>query len=225
MTIVVPAIIPKTREQTEEEISRVASFAHLIQIDISDGMFTPVKTWPYNGRDIDFFEKLKTEAIGWPRWEDVDFEIHLMVKNPEDVVRDWIYTGVSAIVAHIEATDNFQKVIDICKENLVTVGIAIKPSTDLSKLDKFVSQVDFIQCMGNDSLGKHGAALDLKVLNRISQLHGHYPNCIIGIDIGVTEETAKSLVKAGAKKLITGSAILDADNPEEVFEEFSSYTL
>ena len=220
--IVVPAIIPHTKEQLEEEINKVAKFAKLVQIDISDGIFVPTKSWPYNGRDIDFFEKLKTGEVGWPRWEDLDFEIHLMIKNPEDTVLDWINTGASAVVAHIEATDNFQKVIDICRDNNVSIGLAIKPSTDISKLETFAPQVDFIQCMGSDLLGKHSVVLDERAIDQIKRLHELYPERIIGIDIGVTEDTAEILVKAGAIKLISGSAILNADNPEEVYRRLES---
>src|SRR3989344_3380371 len=68
MTKVVPAIIPQTRRQLTEEIKKVSGFAELVQIDISDGLFTPIKTWPYNGRDQDFFEKLKKGEEGWPEW-------------------------------------------------------------------------------------------------------------------------------------------------------------
>ena len=203
--LIIPAIIPLTKEQLEDEINKVAQFTKLIQVDISDGLFTPTKTWPYNGRDIEFFEKLKSQEIGWPKWEDVDVEVHLMVKSPEDVVLDWINTGVSSVIAHIETTDNFQKVIDICREKNVSVGIAIKPMTDIEKLTPFVPQVDFIQCMGNDLLGKHGVELEEKVIERIKTLHTLYPERIIAIDIGVMEENAEELVQAGASKLIIGS--------------------
>src|SRR3989344_589926 len=104
MTQVLPAIIPQTKQQLEEEIKKVSGFAKLVQVDISDGRFTSVKTWPYNGRDTEFFEALKKEEAGWPNWQDVEVEIPLMVQNPETVVGDWIHPGVSAIVAHIEAT-------------------------------------------------------------------------------------------------------------------------
>jgi ribulose-phosphate 3-epimerase len=221
MITVVPAIIPHTKEQLEEEIKKVAGFAPLVQIDISDGIFVPTKTWPYNGRDEEFFRSLKSEEVGLPMWEDVNFEVHLMVKNPEDVVRDWIYTGAGTIVAHIEATENFQKVIDICRENIVSVGIAIKPSTDISKIDEFVPEVDFIQCMGSDLLGKHGVELEEKAIEQIKTLRRKYPDSIIGIDIGVTEDSAENLVLAGATKLIVGSAILDSDDPEEVYKYLS----
>ncbi len=101
----------------EDEINAVESFAKLIQIDICDGTFTSQKTWPYNFIDAEFFEELKREEIGWPKWESVEIEIHLMVRNPENICEDWIKTGASSIVAHIEATKNFQKVIDICREH------------------------------------------------------------------------------------------------------------
>ena len=222
MITVIPAIIPHTKEQLEEEIEKVLKFAKLVQIDVSDGVFVPTKSWPYNNQDAEFFNKLKNGEVGWPHWQDLDFEIHLMIKNPEDTVLDWIKTGVSSVVAHIEATDNFQKVIDICKENSVSVGVAIKPSTDIEKLKPFVPQIDFIQVMGNDLLGKHGILLDKKAIDMITRLRELYPERIIGIDIGVTTETAETLVSAGANKLISGSAILDSDNSEEVFKYFES---
>ncbi len=221
MIKVVPAIIPQNKEQLEEEIKKVARFAKLIQVDISDGIFTPTRTWPYNGQDTEFFQQLKTQEIGWPKWEDVEIEVHLMVKNPETVVGDWINTAVSAIVAHVEATNDFQKIIDICREASVSVGLAIKPSTDISRLEPFISQIDFIQVMGSDDIGKHGVSLDEKAIEQIEKLRKLYPERIIAIDIGVTEETAETLVKAGANKLISGSEILNSDNPEEVFRALS----
>lgn len=222
MTQVVPAIIPHTKEQLEEEIRKVVKFATVVQIDITDGIFVPTKTWPYNGRDEEFFNQLKNQEVGWPRWEDLEFEVHLMIKNPEETILDWINTGAGTIIAHIEATNDFQKVIDICKENSVSVGVAIKPSTDIGKLEPFASQVDFIQCMGNDLLGKHGVELDSKAVEQIKQLHKIYPERIIGIDIGVSLNTKDELISAGVTKFISGGVILESDNPEEVFRELSS---
>lgn len=222
MIQIVPAIIPHTKEQLEDEIKRVKKFAPKVQIDITDGIFVPTKTWPYNGRDVDFFDKLKREEEGWPEWEDVEFEVHLMIKNPEYSVLDWIKTGASTIVAHIEATDNFQEVIDLCRENMVSVGVAIKPSTDISLLESIVHQVDFIQCMGSDMLGKHGVALEEKSVSQIKILHNLYPEHVIAIDIGVNEETMGELISAGVTKFISGGLILNADNPEEEYETLKS---
>ncbi len=222
MTKVLPAIIPVNKEQLFEEIGRVAYFADLVQVDISDGVFTNTRTWPYNGQDRDYFEKLKTEEEGWPKWEDTDVELHLMVKNPEDVLEEWIATGVSAVTCHIEATDDFQKVIDICRNKGVSVGVAIKPNTNIERIEKFVPQTDFIQVMGSDLLGKHGVSLEERSIEMIKSLRVKYPNSIIAIDIGVTEENAETLVDSGVNKLISGGVILNASNPKEVFDYLES---
>src|SRR6185503_8014192 len=116
-----------------------------------------------------------------------------------------------------EATDNFQKVIDVCREGSVSVGVAIKPGTEIARLEPFISGVDFIQVMGNDELGKHGMELEEKAVEMIKTLHSMYPERIIAIDIGVNTETAETLVSAGVSKLISGGAILQAVNPKEVF--------
>ncbi len=240
MTQVLPAIIPRSKQQLEEEISKVSGFAKLVQVDISDGIFTRVKTWPYNGRDLDFFEQLKKEEVGWPKWQEVEYELHLMIQNPEHTIADWIHTGVSAIVVHIEATHDMQMIIDVCHESGVKVGIAIKPSTNIDLLDPFVEQVhpvrdregsqresisngaDFIQVMGNDELGKHGVELDPVAIERIKTLREKYPERIIAIDIGVMPETEDELRSAGVTKFVSGGALLNARDPEEVYDDLET---
>ena len=219
---VLPSIIPHSKQELEDQIQLVAPFANMVQVDISDGIFTREKTWPYNFVDVDFFEELKREEVGWPKWEDVEIEVHLMVQNPETVCEDWIKTGVTSVVAHIEATQNFQKVIDICREANVAVWIAVKPETDVNLLASFVSQVDGIQVMGSGELGSHGVPLQDSAVEKIKLLREMYPESIIAVDIGVSLETKGELVSAGATKLISGSAILDAENPKEVFDELSA---
>jgi ribulose-phosphate 3-epimerase len=221
MIQIIPAIIPHTKEQMIEEIKKVSSFAPVIQIDITDGVFVPTKTWPYNGRDTEFYTALTHEEEGLPEWENVEFEIHLMVKNPETVIQDWISAGAQTIIVHIEATDKMDECITLCRNAEVSIGIAIKPATDIEKIKNYVSQVDFIQCMGSDVLGKHGVALENTAIEKIKTLHTMYPDSIIGIDIGVTEENAETLYDAGATKLITGSALLDAPDPESTYMTLS----
>jgi pentose-5-phosphate-3-epimerase len=57
-----------------------------------------------------------------------------------------------------------------------------------------MEKIDFVQFMGSDTLGRHGVDLDPRVLGKISALRKRYPKSIIGIDIGVNEETAPDLV-------------------------------
>ncbi len=218
MIQVLPAIIPHSKDRLLEEFEKVAHFAPLVQVDISDGVFTKVTTWPYNGRDTDFFESLHTEADGWPEWEQVDVELHLMIQNPEQELDKWLRTGPTSVVFHIEATEHVEECIEKIKTAGVGVGIAIKPRTPLEVLYPFVDTIDYIQCMGSNDLGKHGVELESSVLSRITELHSRFPNSIISIDIGVREENARELLEAGVSKLVVGSALLDASDPQEVYD-------
>jgi ribulose-phosphate 3-epimerase len=217
MTIVVPAIIAKNFKQLEEKVSLVKDFVDCVQVDITDGKFTRHATWPYVG-DAQEYAQLVQEEIGLPFWEEVDYEFHLMVEKPEATVSEWIKSGASRIIVQLESTTEMQAIIDMCKASSVEVGIALKPSTDISFLDPFISEIDCIQCMGNDVLGAHGSPLDISVLEKIKTLRATYPEMPIAIDIGVHEDTAHDLVDAGVDILVAGSAIFDAEHIEQAIQ-------
>lgn len=220
--LIVPAIIPSSKEELEHEIKLVAGFASTVQIDICDGVFAPNKTWPYNGRDTEFFEELRAEHVGWPEWEKVDFELHLMVSDPLSKLSDWISSGISSVIIHVESTENFSEIIDLCRNLNVGIGIALKPSTDLSKIKSFANNIDFIQLMGSDNLGYHGEALKESAILKLKELRTTFPCKTIAVDIGVNEETAPILAAAGANKLVAGGAILNSENPEEIYKKLSN---
>ncbi len=218
MTQVVPAVIPRNKEQMIEEIKKVSGFAKLVQIDISDGKFTPFKTWPFNGQDADYFAKLKTEEEGLPMWESIDYEFHLMIQDPEEYVEGFIHAGANSIIVQVEAVKDLQKILDLCRQNEVSLGVAIKPKTDLDKITTIADQIDFIQVMGSDLLGKHGESLDDRAVEKVKQLQELYPDKTIAIDIGVNMETRDLLVNSGVDKIVSGSFILNSDDPEEADE-------
>lgn len=218
MTSVTPAIIVKKFAQLEEKVSLVKDYCDFVQVDITDGKFTHNLTWPYIG-DEGEYAALVTEERGLPFWEEVDYEFHLMVEKPEETMGEWIKMGASRIIVQIESTEKMQEIIDQCKVAFVEVGIALKPSTDSELLSPFVGQIDCIQCMGNDELGRHGAPLDISVLEKIKNLREKYPDMNIAIDIGVHQETVGSLIYAGVDTLVAGSAIFDTENIAEAIED------
>jgi len=221
MTQVVPAIIAKNFKHIEEKVSLVKDFVDCVQVDITDGKFTRNTTWPYVG-DEGEYAQLVQEEIGLPFWEDVDYEFHLMVEKPEVTVFDWIKLGASRVIVQLESTTEMRAIIDMCKASSVEVGIALKPSTDNELLTPFISEICCIQCMGNDELGRHGAPLNVSVLEKIKTLREKYPEMNIVIDIGVHEDTARELVDAGVDTLVAGSAVFDAENIAETIVDFQN---
>jgi len=217
MTDVVFSIIPEDFEDLKYKAGRVKNILDFIQIDISNGSFAPSTTWPFKN-DNDFYNRIIKEDEGLPFWENVSYEVDMLINKPEDHLDDWIKAGVSRVIIHLETTKELVEIRRKTKEAGVELGFSINPSTDDEVLYKNLEHADFVQFMGSDEIGFHGVELDENVFNKIQALREKAPEIIISIDIGVNESTAKELVEAGANRLVSGSFILDSESPKSSVE-------
>jgi ribulose-phosphate 3-epimerase len=242
---IIPAILPKDFADLEDHVARVKSLVPLVQVDICDGQFTPLPSWPYKKHDSNFDEIVK-EDRGLPFWEEVEYEFDLMVNKPEDVVEKYVAAGASHIVLHVEAKGDIAKAIEKL-EGKVEIGLALNIETPLDQLQveskdekiplvkgggersetgDFKSGYDFrfqyIQLMGIDNVGFQGQIFDEKVIAKIKEVKKKYPNLEIQIDGGVNLETASLLKAAGADRLVIGSAIFESENVVEAVERFKN---
>lgn len=218
---IIPAILPKDFSEIIAKLSLMKGVADAVQIDIADGKFAPNKTWPFVG-DRGEFDKFREEKEGFPFWEDFDFEFDLMVAKPQELIADFVRIGANRIIVHLEsiAPDALSDLIKEWKHS-VALGLALKPSTPLERLETFLHEVEFVQCMGSDRLGFQGTPLDeTAVLPKLSLLRARHPTLTIGVDIGVNLETAPRLIKAGANRLVAGSAVFGSANPVESVKRF-----
>lgn len=229
MIEVLPAVLPKDYEDMKNKIALVRGVVPMVQVDLCDGIFVPSKTWPFSSGGFDDynFRKIINEEEGMPFWEEMEFELDMMV---EDAVENFdIYTklGPKRFIFHIEAMKDlesfkdFLEGIDLYTREVIEIGIAINPSTPNENLYPLVPHIDFVQCMGNDKIGFGGVDLDEeKIFTKIKILREKYPDLPIEVDIGVNEETAPKLVEAGATKLAAGSAIFNNDDIIGAVEKF-----
>ena len=235
MTQVLPAIIPESYEDLTCKMSAVKGIVNLVQVDVCDGEFVPSESWPYINDEENHFEKITEEDEGFPFWQDMDFEADLMIKITQEICEGWIRAGAKALVLHLESAKN---ILDIIKELRKTygysgdsvadieIGIAINVNTSDEALDEFLKPnttgrtlADFVQFMGIDKIGYQGQKFDEKDFKKISDLRKKYPDVIISVDGGVNFDNYKDLVKAGANKLISGSAIYESENIKEAVEK------
>lgn len=222
MIEVIPAIIPEDYQLMRAEMEQVKGHVPIVQIDIIDGQFAPDATWPYaDSPEAAYFDEIVDQKRGFPLWKDLQFEIDLMVSNPENVLDDWIATGASAIIIHADSTDKLDEVFDHLAEKGVGIGLALKPSNSNELLDECVDQIDFLQLMGSDEIGYHGVELDPLVYQKLADIRESYPDLSIGVDIGVTFETAPQLIQAGATRLVSGSTIFGAEDIGSAIEGLS----
>lgn len=228
MTEVIPAILVEDFEELRASISRVVSVARTVQVDICDGKFTPYASWPMQGSDERSVQGILNEEEGLPFWDSLDFEFDLMVINAHEQFEFFTRLGAKRIVFHIEAELNkdkfkeFLEGMDMYFRENVQVGVAINTTTPVSELDSIISYIDFVQCMGIESIGHQGEPFDERVLDQIKSLRVKYPELIISVDGSVNEKTAPLLVKAGANRLVVGSALMASLDVRETIKNLES---
>jgi len=208
MTEVIPAIIPQSFEDLEDKMNLVARYTKLVQIDVLDGKFVPARSWPYQ-KDHGTFQAILNEDEGMPLWESLDFEVDLMVKNPEQVINDWITAGASRVIVHIESTDKMDEIVKIIHKR-VELGIALDIDTSTDTILPYLEDVDFVQFMGIAKIGFQGEKFDERVVDKIREFHNAHPEVVISVDGGVTLDSAPLLVGAGVRRLVSGSTIYDS---------------
>src|SRR3989338_3419945 len=178
MNEIIPAILPKNYEELKNKIALVRGVALVVQVDICDGIFVKSVTWPFP--DDQHFSAILNEEEGMPFWEDVDFELDLMVSDA--VQNFYIYSklGPKRMILHVEAVGNLEEfkewleAVDPYVKDSINIGVAINPSTPLENLFPLINCIDFVQCMGNDEIGYHGVSLDEVVYEKIKILREKY---------------------------------------------------
>jgi ribulose-phosphate 3-epimerase len=215
MTIqhIVPAIIPESRTHLESRLRDVRDVVTRVQVDVLDGTYAPSTSWPYNSTHGEAFETLRRQDEGLPFWQELTFEIDLMVREPEKHIEAWALAGASSIIIHLDSTEKLVEAIRRCGEHRLEVALAVCPATDIDMLEPFIDIALFVQVMGSDKIGYHGVALDDAAIERIRTIHERWPDVLIGVDIGVNEETIPTLIEAGARRFAIGSAIFNYSAP------------
>ncbi len=233
MAEVIPAIIPRNFDDLKEKMSLVVGTVPLVQVDVLDGKLTSGKSWPYTKDPDPDFVKILKEEEGFPFWEDLDFEVDLMVSNPEMILGDWVIAGARRIIVHIESFGDNQKAskaISDFKEKFgvpgspldIEIGLAVGIETGEEMYLSVLENADFVQFMGIAQIGKQGEPFDDRVLEKISSLRKQSGSVIISVDGGVNLESAPLLVSAGANRLVAGSAIFESEDISLAIEDFKN---
>jgi ribulose-phosphate 3-epimerase len=223
MIEILPAILPSSFDDLAEHVARLGGVAKHVQVDVVDGHYARGKTWPY--KDASSFATLVAEESGLPQWDHVDYQFDLMVEHPEAVVLDYVRAGATQLIVHAAspgAKEALQGLVDRREEMgtfAVQVGVALGAHAGPADLEPFEGLFDFVQVMGIEHIGKQGEPLIPPALYLVERLRSLYPHMPLQVDGGVTKDNALSLVRAGANRLIAGSAIFGQDDPVAAYKE------
>jgi len=184
---IIPAILPETKDDLVEKILSLDGTVPLVHIDVLSETFAP--------QDL---------VLG------IEFEAHpQLLSDPMPQAREWAQAGAKRIIIHVEVFEddkNLSKAIAELKQK-AEVGLALKLETPIEKIFEHRGQIDFVQLMAIDEIGKQGEEFDPKILPKIKALKEKFPTLIVSVDGGVNEKNISELALCGADRMVVGSAI------------------
>lgn len=200
MRTVIPAILVYDPIEFRRRIRAVEGQVDLVQIDVTDGQFVHYDNFA-DPKDI--------RGIRTP----IKYEIHLMTESPERLIPRWAsIPNVSRIVFHIEATADPERVIRAIRKRKREVGLALNPTTPLSKIIPHIPLVDFVVVLGVTP-GRSGQPFQPRALKKVRSLRRRYPHLMIEVDGGVNSQTAPGIFSAGASAVAAATAIFQTPDP------------
>ena len=237
MIEIIPAILEKNFNNVTKRFEEVVEHCSTVQIDVCDGVFVPSVSWPYSAPVLTPESKYYDESfkkivagegeVDMPMWEELNFELDVMVADPKSLLKDLLSTGPTRMVFHAESfTDVYSEMYELFRKipPLVEIGVSINVDTNPEILFKLIEEkiISFVQCMGIEKVGYQGQESDERVYKNLKVLREKFPQLPLSVDGAVNLKNAKQLVEAGATRLVAGSAVFANGDASTRVAEFKN---
>ena len=195
---IAPSILSADFARLGEEIRAVGEAgADYIHVDIMDGHFVPNIT-------------IGPLVIAAARpYSKLPFDVHLMISPVDHFVGEFARAGADIITVHPEAGPHLHRTLQLIKSLGKRAGVSLNPATPVEAVLGVLKEVDLVLVMSvNPGFG--GQKFITSQLEKIGRLRRAIDatgrQIDLEVDGGITVETAKLAVAAGADVLVAGTA-------------------
>ena len=200
---IVPTILTDNKQDYRAQAERINIFTRRVQIDVTDGVFAPTQT-------------LDITNVWWPKnWE---ADLHLMAAYPSQHLDTVLKLSPSLCILHAEASEDLLPSFQQLKEAGIKVGVALLPSTFPGNVQHYIEAADHVLIFAGQ-LGVQGSPADLMQMEKIPLVRNMKPEVEIGWDGGANITNVRALAHADLDVIDVGSAISQAPDPAQAFQE------
>ena len=197
--LIAPSVLSADFGRLGDEVAAVTTAgADWIHVDVMDGHFVPpITIGPLVVRAI----RAATE---------LPLDVHLMVENPEPLLREFRDAGAASITVHVEACADVAEALRAVRATGAKAGLSLNPPTPLERVKPFLGLVDVLLVMSVNP-GWGGQPLVPGSMERLTEARAMRRDAggrfLIEVDGGIKERNAREAVAAGADVLVAGSAV------------------